>query len=152
MLKQVSLFAGLDAQTIEQLASITELRTYKAGQQVYAEGEADAALFIVISGTIRIDKQVNAEQQQTLQQISGRRVPRRDLLRARRRAQRLGAGGPRRRAAHDPPHRVRQARGAQPRRRLQDHAAAGRQLATLLRDMDEKFVELVGYVYGRGKK
>ncbi len=25
-------------------------------------------------------------------------------------------------------------------------------LAALLRDMDEKFVELIGYVYGRGKK
>ena len=26
------------------------------------------------------------------------------------------------------------------------------QLARMLRDMDEKFGELVGYVYGRGKK
>ena len=26
------------------------------------------------------------------------------------------------------------------------------QMATLLRNMDEKFVELVGYIYGRSKK
>jgi CRP/FNR family transcriptional regulator len=74
VLKQVALFAGLDAQTIEQLASITEVRAYKAGQQIYAEGEADAALFIVLTGTIRVDKQVNAGQQQTLQRISAGEV------------------------------------------------------------------------------
>ena len=26
------------------------------------------------------------------------------------------------------------------------------QMATLLRDMDERFVEMVGYIYGRSKK
>jgi CRP/FNR family transcriptional regulator, cyclic AMP receptor protein len=152
VLKKVSLFAGLDGQTIERLASISEIRTYKAGEQVYAEGEADAALFVIISGTIRIDKQVNAGQQQTLQQIREGEI--------------LGAisfvlGGEHSvsaQALHD-------AELLLIRRTEFDRLAARNpeiaykimlrlagQLATLLRDMDEKFVEMVGYIYGRSKK
>jgi len=152
VLKNVALFAGLEKQTIEQLASISEIRTYKAGQQVYAEGEADAALFVILSGTIRIDKQVNAGQQQTLQQIGAGEV--------------LGAisfvlGGEHSvsaQALHD-------AELLMIRRTEFDKLAArspavgykmmvrlAGQLAALLRDMDEKFVEMVGYIYGRGKK
>ena len=152
VLKQVTLFAGLDAQTIEQLAGITEVRAYKAGQQIYAEGEADAALFVVVSGTIRIDKQVNAGQQQTLQQISAGEV--------------LGAisfvlGGEHSvsaQALHDT-ELLMIRRTEFDRLAARNPAVAYRiflrlagKLAALLRDMDEKFVELVGYVYGRGKK
>ena len=152
VLKQVALFAGLDAQTIEQLASITEVRTYKAGQQIYAEGEADAALFIVLTGTIRVDKQVNAGQQQTLQQISAGEV--------------LGAisfvlGGEHSvsaQALHDT-ELLMIRRTEFDRLAARNPVAAYRimlrlaeKLASLLRDMDEKFVELIGYVYGRGKK
>ena len=152
VLKQVTLFAGLDAQTIQQLAGITEVRTYKAGQQVYAEGEADAALFVVVSGTIRIDKQVTAGQQQTLQQISAGEV--------------LGAisfvlGGEHSvsaQATHDT-ELLMIRRTEFDRLAAHDPATAYKiflrlaaKLAALLRDMDEKFVELIGYVYGRGKK
>jgi CRP-like cAMP-binding protein len=151
-LKQVSLFSGLDAQTMEQLAAITEVRTYKSGEQVYSEGEADAALFVVVAGTVRIDKQVGAGQQQTLQQIKAGEV--------------LGAisfvlGGQHSvsaQALHD-------AELLLIRRTEFDRLAArspavgykillrlAGQLAAMLRDMDEKFVELIGYVYGRGKR
>jgi hypothetical protein len=81
VLKQVSLFAGLDELTIEQLASISNVEPSRLGPST--EGEADASLFIVISGVIKIDKQNNAEQQQTLQQLATR--VRRDLVRPRRR-------------------------------------------------------------------
>jgi CRP-like cAMP-binding protein len=152
VLRQVPSFATLDAQTIEQLASITEMRSYKAGQQIYAEGEADAALFVVVDGTIRIDKQVNAGQQQTLQQLSAGEV--------------LGAisfvlGGEHSvsaQAVHDT-ELLMIRRTEFDRLAARNPAAAYRimlrlaeKLAALLRDMDEKFVELVGYVYGRGKK
>ena len=152
VLKQVTLFAGLDAQTIQQLAGITEVRTYKAGQQVYAEGEADAALFVVVSGTIRIDKQVTAGQQQTLQQIAAGEV--------------LGAisfvlGGEHSvsaQALHDT-ELLMIRRTEFDRLAAHDPATAYKiflrlaaKLAALLRDMDEKFVELIAYVYGRGKK
>ena len=152
VLKQVPSFAKLDAQTIEQLASITEVRGYKAGQQVYAEGEADAALFVVVTGTIRVDKQVNAGQQQTLQQLSAGDV--------------LGAisfvlGGEHSVSAlalHDA-ELLMIRRTEFDRLAARNPAAAYRimlrlaeKLASLLRDMDEKFVELIGYVYGRGKK
>ena len=152
VLKQVSLFAGLDDQTIEQLASISELRDYKSGQQVYAEGEADAALFVVVSGKIRIDKRVDAEQQQTLQQIKDGEI--------------LGAisfvlGGEHSVSAQA----IQDAELLVIRRTEFDKLAARNpavayrimlrlagQLAALLRDMDERFVEMVGYVYGRSKK
>jgi CRP-like cAMP-binding protein len=152
VLKQVSLFAGLDDQTLEQLASISELRTFKAGQTVFTEGESDASLFMVISGVIKIDKQVNAEQQQTLHQLkageyfgeisfvrggehiaSAQAIRDAEVLLIRRTEfDKL--------AAHNP------AFGYRIILRMADH------LATLLRDMDEKFVELVGYIYGRSKK
>ncbi len=152
VLKQVSLFSGLDAKTVEQLATIAEIRSYAAGEQIYSEGESDASLFVVVSGTVRIDKQVNAGQQQTLQQIKAGEV--------------LGAisfvlGGEHSvsaQALHD-------AELLLIRRTEFDKLAArapavgykimlrlAGQLAALLRDMDEKFVELVGYVYGRSKK
>jgi CRP-like cAMP-binding protein len=152
VLKQLSLFSGLDDQTLEKLATISEIRSYKAGQQVYAEGEADAALFVILSGKIRIDKQVNAGQQHTLQQIRNGEV--------------LGAisfvlGGEHSvsaQALHD-------AELLMIRRTEFDKLAArspavayqmmlrlAGQLATLLRDMDDKFVEMVSYIYGRAKK
>jgi CRP-like cAMP-binding protein len=152
VLKKVDLFSGLDDQTIEQLGSIAEIRTYQAGQQVYAEGEADASLFVIISGTVRIDKQVDAGQQQTLQQINVGEV--------------LGAisfvlGGEHSVSAQA----LRDSELLMIRRTEFDKLAARKpavaykimlrlagQLAALLRTMDDKFVEMVGYIYGRAKK
>ena len=152
VLKQVSLFAGLDDQTIEQLASISELRKFKAGQPVFTEGEADAALFIVVGGVIKIDKQVNAEQQQTLHQLKeGEFFGEISFV----------LGGEHSASAQA----VRDAEILLIRRTEFDKLAvrtpavgyrivlrmAG-QIAALLRDMDDKFVELVSYIYGRSKK
>ncbi len=152
VLKQVSLFAGLDDQTIEQLASISERRTYKTGQSVFTEGQADTSLFVVISGVIKIDKQVNAEQQQTLHQFKeGEFFGEISFVRG---GEHIATA----QAVHD-------AEVLLIRRTEFDKLAlrnpmvgyrimlrmAGR-MATLLRDMDEKFVELVSYIYGRSKK
>ena len=152
VLKKVELFSGLDDQTIEKLASISEIRSYQAGQKVYAEGEADASLFVIMSGTIRIDKQVDAGQQQTLQQIKVGEV--------------LGAisfvlGGEHSVSAEA----LRDTELLLIRRTEFDKLAArspavaykimlrlAGKLAALLRTMDDKFVEMVGYIYGRGKK
>ena len=152
VLKQVSLFAGLDMQTLEQLAAIAERRTFTVGQSVFTEGEADASLFIVISGVITINKQVNAEQQQTLQQLKeGEFFGEISFVRG---GEHIASA----QAVHD-------AEVLLIRRTEFDKLAvrcpavgyrimlrmAG-QMATLLRNMDEKFVELVGYIYGRSKK
>jgi CRP-like cAMP-binding protein len=146
VLKQVTLFAGLDEQTLKQLASIAEMRSYKAGEQVYAEGEADAALFVIVSGKIRIDKQVNAEQQQTLQQIRDGEI--------------LGAisfvlGGAHSvsaQALHDA-ELLMIRRTEFDKLAARSPAAAYRMmlrlagaLAALLRDMDEKFVEMAAHL------
>lgn len=152
VLREVSLFAGLDEQTLEQLASIAERRIFKVGQSVFTEGEADASLFIVMSGTIKIDKRVSAEQQQTLHQLkegeffgeisfvlggehiaSAQAVHDAEILLIRRTEfDKL--------AARNPPVGY----------RIMLRMAG--QMATLLRNMDEKFVELVSYIYGRSKK
>ena len=152
ILKKFQIFQGLDDHTLEQVAAIAEVRDYAAGQQIYAEGEADAALFVIISGRVRVDKQVNAGQQQTLQQIREGDI--------------LGAisfvlGG-----EHSVSAQALDAAKLLLIRRTEFDKLATRnppvayrmllrlagQLATLLRDMDEKFVEMVGYIYGRGKK
>jgi CRP-like cAMP-binding protein len=152
ILKQVSLFSGLDDSTIEQLASISELRNYPANQPVFIEGEADASLFIVVRGTVKIDKQVNADQQQTLQQIKdGEFFGEISFIRG---GEHIATAT----AVHD-------AEVLQIRRTEFDKLAARNpavgyrimlrmagQMANLLRTMDEKFVELVGYIYGRSKK
>jgi CRP-like cAMP-binding protein len=152
VLKQVSLFAGLDDQTIEQLALISERRTFKSGQPVFTEGEADASLFIVISGVIKIDKQVNSDQQQTLQQLKeGEFFGEISFVRG-------GEHVASAQAVHD-------AEILLIRRTEFDKLAARNpavgyrimlrmagQMAMLLRNMDEKFVELVSYIYGRAKK
>jgi len=152
VLKQVSLLSGLDKQALEQLASITERRSFATGQPVYAEGEADAALFIVAHGTIKMDKQVSAEQQQTMAQVkdgdffgiisfvlggahssSAQAVHDAEVLLIRRTEfDKLASRNP--------------AVGYRVMLRLAE------QLATLLRETDDKFIDLVGYVYGRGKK
>jgi CRP/FNR family cyclic AMP-dependent transcriptional regulator len=152
VLKRVALFAGLDGQTIEQLASISELRDYKSGEQVYAEGESDAALFVVVDGKIRIEKRIDAEQRQTLQQIKDGEI--------------LGAisfvlGGEHSVSAQA----IQDAellvilRTEFDKLAVRNPAVGYRimlrlagQLAVLLRDMDERFVEMIGYVYGRSKK
>ena len=152
VLKQVSLFAGLDEQTLDQLASIAEVRSYKVGQTVFTEGEADASLFIVMSGVVKIDKQVNAEQQQTLHQLKeGEFFGEISFVRG-------GEHSASAQAVHD-------AEVLLIRRTEFDKLAARNpvvgyqimlrmagQMATLLRSMDEKFVELVSYIYGRSKK
>ena len=152
ILKKVKLLSGLDRETLAQLASITEIRRYKAGEQVYAEGEADAALFVIFSGRIRIDKQVEADQQQTLQQI--------------REGEMLGAisfvlGGEHSVSAQalDDSELLMIRRTEFDKLAARSPAIAYKimlrlagQLATLLRTMDEKFVEMIGYIYGRSKK
>jgi CRP-like cAMP-binding protein len=151
-LRDMALFAGLDAHALEQLASIADPRAFKAGQPIYAEGESDAALFLVVKGAVKIDKQVNAEQQQTMAQIkageffgiisfviggehsvSAQAIADTELLLIRRTEfDKLAARNP--------------AVGFKIVMKMSS------ELALLLRQMDDKFVELVGYIYGRSKK
>ncbi len=142
----------LDDQTIEQLALISERRTFSAGQPIFAEDEADAALFIVVSGVVKIDKQVNAEQQQTLQQLKeGECFGEISFIRG-------GQHSASAQAVHDA--EVLLIRRTEFDKLAVRNPAVGYrimarmagQMATLLRDMDEKFVELVSYIYGRSKK
>ena len=152
VLKQVSLFAGLDGQTLAQLASSAERRSFKKDEAVVTEGEADASLFIVVSGLVKIEKQVNAEQQQTLQQYKpGEYFGEISFIRG-------GEHGASAHAVHDS--EVLLIRRTEFDKLAARNAVVGYRivlrmadhLARLLRDTDDKFVELVSYVYGRSKK
>lgn len=57
-LKDSPLFADLDILTIENLAEYMELRTFRAGQVIAAEGDVEDAsrFYVVLSGQVRIAK------------------------------------------------------------------------------------------------
>lgn len=150
--KQMSLFAGLSQQELDQVAGIAESKTYPVGAQIYQEGDVDASLFIVQSGLVKIDKRVNFDQQQTLEQLrpgvffgeisfvlGGAHIATAEALEETTIIQI-------RRSEFD-----KFARANQPvAYRIMVRMAM--QLAGLLKEMDEKFVELVGYIWGRSKK
>lgn len=152
VLRGLSLFAGLSEQTLELLASIAERKTFAAGAPVYSEGERDASIFVLMSGSVQIDKLVNFDQQQTLERLrAGDFFGEISFI--------LGS-------EHcASAHAAQETTVLQIRRTEFDKLATRRpgaayqimlrlatQLASLLRNMDEKFVELVGYIYGREKK
>lgn len=56
ILRDVELFANLDALHLAHLASIAEERFLAKNEILFEEGEKDSALFVVIEGAIRISK------------------------------------------------------------------------------------------------
>lgn len=56
ILRDVDLFAGLDALHLAHLASIAEERTLRKNEILFDEGDRDSALFVVADGAIRISK------------------------------------------------------------------------------------------------
>jgi len=56
ILRDVELFAGLDALHLAHLASIGEERQLAKNEILFEEGAHDTALFVVVEGAIRISK------------------------------------------------------------------------------------------------
>lgn len=54
MLSSVPLFSSLDKKHLEDIASILTLKSYKKNGTVFHEGDLGNALFILISGTVKI--------------------------------------------------------------------------------------------------
>lgn len=56
LLQQVSLFEGLEANQLEQVAALVRSRTVDAGETVFREGDAGEAFYIVFRGSVEIGK------------------------------------------------------------------------------------------------
>ena len=55
-LATVPLLAGLDDRVRRRLAEIGKRRTYAAGETIVKEGSAGTALYVVLSGTVRVER------------------------------------------------------------------------------------------------
>jgi hypothetical protein len=54
LIRQVPIFAELDAADLEQLASIVEERRLDAGQDLFREGDAGDAVYLIVKGRVRV--------------------------------------------------------------------------------------------------
>lgn len=55
-LASVPLLAGLDDRVRRRLAQIGKRRTYAAGETIIEEGEKGVALYVVLSGRVRVER------------------------------------------------------------------------------------------------
>ena len=56
LLEQVPLFRGLDRQHLEAIAAVVDERNVKAGTVLTHEGRHEGYFFIIVSGTVRIER------------------------------------------------------------------------------------------------
>ncbi|HET9992435.1 MAG TPA: cyclic nucleotide-binding domain-containing protein [Kofleriaceae bacterium] len=54
LIRQVPIFAKLDAEDLEELASIVEETRIEAGQLLFAEGDPGDAVYLIVKGTVRV--------------------------------------------------------------------------------------------------
>jgi CRP-like cAMP-binding protein len=55
-LASVPLLAGLDERVHRRLAQIGKRRSYAAGETIVREGSSGTALYVVLSGTVRVER------------------------------------------------------------------------------------------------
>lgn len=56
-LKNVSLFAGLSEETIDDISQISELKTYDSDETIFKEGDVADYMYVIISGQILIERE-----------------------------------------------------------------------------------------------
>jgi CRP/FNR family cyclic AMP-dependent transcriptional regulator len=56
LLRRVPLFAGLASEEVEAIGGITEEREVAAGTALTHEGRHEGYFFVIVSGTVRIDR------------------------------------------------------------------------------------------------
>jgi CRP-like cAMP-binding protein len=54
LIRQVPIFMKLDAEDLEELASIVEERMFDAGQELFREGDVGDAVYLIVKGTLRV--------------------------------------------------------------------------------------------------
>lgn len=66
MIEKIVLFKGLTGDQISQLMKVTKSETFKAGEVIFREGEKGDRLYIVVSGSVRISKQIPGSGEEAL--------------------------------------------------------------------------------------
>jgi CRP/FNR family cyclic AMP-dependent transcriptional regulator len=58
LLKKVTLFEGLTSEQLQKLAGIAKERSFAAGDRVFKEGERGDEFYVIVTGKVRISKNV----------------------------------------------------------------------------------------------
>lgn len=58
LLRDTALFADLDEAQLGRVAEICQEQTYRSGEAIFREGEPGNRLFIIVSGSVRISRDI----------------------------------------------------------------------------------------------
>lgn len=58
LLRNTALFADLDEAQLGRVAEICQEQTYRSGETIFREGEPGNRLFIIVSGSVRISRDI----------------------------------------------------------------------------------------------
>ncbi len=151
LLRKITFFEGLSDEELDQLVAATETIVCQKGEAVYSETKGGSSLFIIVRGMVRITKVVTFDEKQTLTRLrpgeffgemsfidghqhsaTAEAVEETELVVLNRsRFDRVAETKP------DLAYKV--------------MMRIALQLSMLLRKMDERFVEMVNYMWGKGK-
>ncbi len=151
LLRKITFFEGLSDEELDQLVAATETIVCQKGEAVYSETKGGSSLFIIVRGMVRITKVVTFDEKQTLTRLrageffgemsfidghqhsaTAEAVEETELVvLSRSRFDRVAEAKP------DLAYKV--------------MMRIALQLSMLLRKMDERFVEMVNYMWGKGK-
>lgn len=147
----VPIFRGLSETELARMAAVARRAVYKAGEIIYTEDRGGGSVYIIASGVVRITKVVRFDERQTLSLLQQGdffgeisfmdRHPHSASAEAAQEAELIVIS----RDAFD------ELAASDPALALKVMRQLALELATLLRKMDERFVELVNYLWGQGK-
>lgn len=71
-LKEISLFAMMDHGDLKKIAKICQVHQFDAGQVITREGDHDGRLFVVVSGHVRVVKDLGGPQERQVASMGPR--------------------------------------------------------------------------------
>ncbi len=151
ILRKMVLFADLSDAELELVSSVADKKTYQAGEMIYSEDKGGGLLFIIVKGVVRITKVVRFEERQTLTRLKeGEFFGEMSFIDGHRHSATAEAA--------EETELIEISRANFERLMEKNCKLAYKivlrlalQLSTLLRKMDERFVEMVNYMWGKGK-
>ncbi len=150
-LRKIALFADLNEAELDLVASVAEKHTFKPGDTVYSEDKGGTSLFLIVRGVVRITKVVRFEERQTLTLLKeGEFFGEMSFIDGHQHSATAEAA--------EESEIVEISRASFETLVAKDPLLGYRimmrlafQLSALLRKMDERFVEMVNYMWGKGK-
>lgn len=71
VLRDSALFAGVDGRTVHRIVEQATYRSYAAGETIVRQGEAAAALYLVLSGRVSISRVADGRETKLVEQGPG---------------------------------------------------------------------------------